>query len=72
MPGHYQGPPKPPAPKPPKRKNPPAPKRDAFDEQNTEDAAGKKIYNPFEGQYIMIDGKKVPRTPSNSSARSGG
>tara|TARA_R100000008_G_scaffold69135_1_gene46452 strand:+ start:352 stop:558 length:207 start_codon:yes stop_codon:yes gene_type:complete len=68
MPGHYQGPPKPRPPKPPK----PPKSKDPFDEQKTEDAAGKKRYNPFKGQYITIDGKKVPRTPTNASERSGG
>jgi len=37
-----------------------------FDEQNTEDAAGKR-YNPFKGQKIKKDGKWVDRTPSNST-----
>ena len=67
MPGHYQGPPKPPAP--PRRTAKPQslpPKKDiGFDEQNTEDAAGKR-YNPFKGQKIKKDGKWVDRTPSNS------
>ena len=40
-------------------------KKDAFDEQNTEDAAGKKT-NPFQGQKIKKNGKWVDRTPSNS------
>ena len=65
----YQGPPKPPAPPAPpapKRKPCPLPpKRDSFDEQNTEDAAGKR-YNPFKGQKIKKDGKLIDRTPSNS------
>ena len=26
----------------------------------------KKRHNPFEGQYIIKDGKRVPRTPTNS------
>ena len=66
MPGHYQGPPKPPAPPAPKPKPPKPPKRDAFDEQNTEDAAGKR-YNPFKGQKIKKNGKWVDRTPENST-----
>ena len=36
-----------------------------FDEQKTEDAAGKR-YNPFKGQKIKKDGKLIDRTPSNS------
>ena len=66
MPGHYQGqpkPPAPPAPPAPKRKSRPLP---SFDEQNTEDAAGKR-YNPFKGQKIKKNGKWVDRTPSNST-----
>ena len=56
MPGHYQGPPKPPA---PKQRKPPAPKS-PFDEQRTEDAAGgtyKKKPVPGGG------GKKGTYTP---------
>jgi len=31
------------------------------------------LYNPFEGQYyIGPNGEKIPRTPTNSSMRSGG
>ena len=36
-----------------------------FDEQNTEDAAGKR-HNPFKGQKIKKGDKWVDRTPSNS------
>ena len=42
MPGHYHTPPEPPAPKPPRRK-PPKPPKSSFDEQNTNDAAGKPV-----------------------------
>ena len=54
---------------------PPAPgKRDAFfGQQNTEDAAGKKIWNPHarggKGGYTRKD---HPNNPSRRSARSGG
>ena len=60
MPGHYNypTPPAPPKVSPLKPKNP-------FDEQNTNDAAGKSTkINPFKGQFVIRNGKKVPRTPS--------
>ena len=41
MPGHYEGPPRPPAPPALKQKTPP--QKSAFDEQNTNDAAGKGL-----------------------------
>ena len=36
-------------------------------------ATGQPAYNPFEGQYYIDQyGRKIPRTPTNSSVRSGG
>ena len=53
MPDHYNrpGPPPPPAIKPPSR-----PEKSAFDEQKTEDAAGKPL--PGTGSRYTKDGKK--------------
>lgn len=56
MPDHYNrpGPPPPPAIKPPKR--PEKSEKSAFDEQKTDDAAGKPL--PGTGSRYTKDGKK--------------
>ena len=38
-------------------------------EKNDLSGLGEEIYNPFAGQFVMQDGKMVPRTPANSSIR---
>ena len=51
----------------------PAPPPSPFDEQNTEDAAGKKIWNPHaRGGKGGYTGRDHPNNPSRRSARSGG
>ena len=57
MPGHYSFPKHPGPPPHPSVRPPDAPPKKAKKE---------KRHNPFEGQYIIKDGKRVPRTPTNS------
>ena len=38
-------------------------------QRNDISGLGEEIYNPFAGQFLMQDGKMVPRTPANSSIR---
>lgn len=41
----------------------------AGNERHDLSGLGEEIYNPFARQFVMQDGKMVPRTPANSSIR---
>jgi len=56
MPGHYNHP-KPPPP-------PSAPKLSPRDKIAPSANEEPKLHNPFEGQYVIRNGKRVKRTPS--------